>query len=197
MFEVLVHERFTQMAQIVDEYVENKSVPIIVNLESYMKKVESSAAIYDEKEANKVKGDMFEILACVFFHRFGDEHKVALNNYKPIALSEDFGVDGIGTNAAGTEVAVQVKYRHNPLDLITYGDIAKTFSAGTLIHKLDLTKNNSIYVFTSSKDVTAPCKEVFGARLRVINKDIIETYIDENKNFWANYLQTIYDILQK
>jgi hypothetical protein len=97
---------------------------------------------------------------------------------------DDFGIDGFGVNASGLKCAVQVKYRSNCLELITYNDISKTDTSARRQYDLDLCGPNRIYVFTTSDGVTSACNKVFGKSIRVINKSIISRYIDNNSSFW-------------
>jgi hypothetical protein len=161
----------------------------------FVSKVESLAetnfpnAQCDEKELDKLnsfKGDMLEILTEIFFYVYSADPAVGIRDYVPVALSEDYGVDGIGTNVNGDRCAIQVKYRKNPIELITYGDIAKTDSAGRRRHNLPLEKNNTIFLFTTGEGITSACEQVFGNVIRVINRRIISGMIDNNNNFWES-----------
>lgn len=146
----------------------------------------------DEK---KVKGDLFEIFAWIFFRLFENNPSVGLVEYEPIDIDEDYGVDGVGKNANGHKVAVQVKYRRNPKDLVLYTEIAKTYASGELMLGLNLKKENSIYVFTNCIDITPSCKKVFGNIVKILNTDGIDHYIHNNENFWESFYKEICDYL--
>lgn len=155
-------------------------------------------AAYDEKEEDKLntfKGDMLEVLSEVFFHIFSSHPAVGISNYNPILLSEDYGVDAVGTNVNGDLCAVQVKYRNNPVALITYEDMTKTYTAGKLSHRLSLEKNDTVFLFTTGEGITAPCEQVFGSLIRVINRRIIAGLIDNNQNFWEAVQTMVLDTL--
>lgn len=149
----------------------------------------------EKENRNKFKGDIFEIFAWRFFNGFKNDPSVGLVEYKPIRIEEDYGVDGIGINANGNKVAVQVKYRRNLKDLIRYSDIAKTYTSGKLELGLDLKEKNSIYVFTNSTGITPACERVFGNMIKVLNFSAIDHYIHNNINFWNFFYEEICNYL--
>ena len=164
-------------------------------LKDLNKIIEKLSLDQPKDEVNTFKGDMLEIVTCVFFNVFGCDPSVGLIDYKPICIENDYGVDGIGINANGTEVAVQVKYRKNSTTKISYSDIARTYTSGRLELKLNLEKKDSIYVFTNAEDVTSPCQKVFGNIIKVLNNKAIDHYIRNNKSFWSDFYNRIYDYL--
>jgi hypothetical protein len=154
-------------------------------LEEYMKAVEIYAkTIKDDDARLTFKGDMLEILAEIFFKAFANDPRVGLRNYAPIPLDEDYGVDGQGCNANGKKCAVQVKYRANPLDLVTYAEIARTYASGVVQLGLDLKGDNCIFVFTTANGVNFHCETVFKKMLRILNRPVIENEINNNASFW-------------
>lgn len=155
-----------------------------------------SNQISDSEEQNVFRGDMLEILAEIFFGAFASDPAVGLKDYVPVPLDKDYGVDGIGVNAAGTKCAVQVKYRKNPLDKITYSEVARTFTSGIMQLKLPLFEGqDNIFIFTSAYDVTVACKTVFENKIHVLNRDVIKNKIDNNVNFWNYAYEQIKDTL--
>ena len=138
-------------------------------------------------EINKFKGDMLEVLAELFFHQFGADEAVGLTDYCPVDIEADYGVDAVGTNANGHKCAVQVKYRSNPADPISYADIARTFTSA--IRQLNLEDvyrhDRTVYLFTTANGVTGPFEKVMGQKCVVISRTAIATKIDNNKTFWA------------
>jgi len=132
----------------------------------------------------KFKGDVLEVLAELFFTRFQCDPAFGLTDYTPVRITEDFGVDAKGINANGDRAVVQVKYRGNPEELIEYTDLSKTFTSGILRHRLDPTKDHTLFVFTTARDVNWVCQQDFGNKLVVLNRAIIGRTIDNNRNFW-------------
>lgn len=141
----------------------------------------------------KFKGDCLEIFAELFFNQFQNDPSVGLMNYEPVDIEDDYGVDATGFNADNRKVAVQVKYRSNPQELVLYEEIAKTFASGELLMDLDLKHKQSVYIFTTAIGVTPACKKVFGNRLVMINIDIIKQFVDNNANFWKQAYMEVYN----
>lgn len=183
----------------------------VVNMKSFVNKTEQLATVilnsdkltgksdeYKRNYVNKFKGDMLEIFAELFWSVFQASPTVGIIDYKPVSEAEDYGVDGIGTNAAGTKCAIQIKYRANPVgeeSKISLEDIAKTYCNGRRQHQLDLDKDNSIIVFTSGTDITEPCKVVFGKTIHLINRNHIDFNISTNKTFWSSIRKEIVSVL--
>ncbi len=164
----------------------------ISTIDSFVKKVELMAPLKfpnasndrrEEDKLNSFKGDMLEVLCEIFFNIYASDPAVGLLDYTPVSLADDYGVDGIGRNVNGDHCAIQIKYRSNPLELIPLADMAKTYAAGRLLHGLPLNKDNSIFLFTTGKGITAPCHYVFNNIIRVIDRQIISGLIDNNQNF--------------
>jgi hypothetical protein len=139
----------------------------------------------ETEERNIFRGDMLEVLAEIFFGAFANDPSVGLTGYTPVPLPEDYGMDGQGNNAAGIDCAVQVKYRGDPTDLVTYAEIARTFTSAVLQRGLPLYNgSDNIFIFTSAYDVTVACKTVMGNKIHVLNRGIIQQKIDNNVSFW-------------
>lgn len=145
---------------------------------------ELAPTIGDEDAQNAFKGDMLEVFAEMFFTVFDAHPAVGLKDYKPISISEDYGVDAIGINVNGDKCAVQVKYRSNPLMKIDYPDLAKTYWAGRDIHGLSLTNNDTIFLFTTGCGVSHGVEHVGKKKVRVINRSVIAGLVDNNLSFW-------------
>ena len=137
-------------------------------------------------EINKFRGDMLEVFSEIFFTVFGADEGVGISNYEPMDIGNDYGVDATGTNVNGHKVAVQVKYRGNPNDLIPYADIARTYTSATLQLGLSDVANHdhTIYLFTTSSGVTGAFEKVMGRKCVIVNRAIIQHKVDNNKEFW-------------
>jgi hypothetical protein len=158
---------YTECADLYEDFKQRKGVD--TTFQVFINKVEALSKSFPDVDAGyKFKGDML----------------VGLSDYTPIPIEEDYGVDGKGINAAGTECVVQIKFRANPLDLVTYEEMAKTDTSGKRQLNIPLDGDNCVYVFTTANGVTIACQTVFGKALRVISKDIIANEIDNNVNFW-------------
>jgi len=164
-------------------------------LNAFKESIEQHAQNKPIDEQNIFKGDMLEILAEIFFKAFQNDPRVGLSDYTPVPLEEDYGVDGFGINAAGKQCAVQVKFRSNPLDSVTYAELARTYASAILLQKIPLEGDNCLYIFTTAQDVTHPNGTVFGSMLRVISHNIISEEINNNINFWNAAFEEIKETL--
>ena len=149
----------------------------------------------DGEERDCFRGDMLEILAEMFFKAFENSPTVGLKDYTPVPLPEDYGVDGHGVNANGTPCAAQVKYRGDPSNLVTYAEIARTYTSGRTQLGLALEGDDTIFVFTSASGVTVACQTVLGKKVRVLNREAIAKEIDNNVSFWQLAYDEIKDTL--
>ena len=165
----------------------------INNVDAMSKKISKSNP---EIDVNKFKGDMLEVFAEIFFNSFQADERIGIRNYTPILIDSDFGVDAKGINVNGHACVVQVKYRTNPTDLITYSDIAKTFTAGVLQHKIPLYANDyTVFLFTTSSGISGAFNKIFEkTAVIILRKDIAEK-VDNNKNFWLEAYSSIYETL--
>lgn len=136
-----------------------------------------------------------DVFATLFFESFKHNPAIRLEKHETVKIENDYGVDGKGINAARNECAVQVKYRSNPYDLITYADIARTYTSARLQFGMELNKPNSIFILTSANNITPSCKRVMGDIVQVINKSIILKMVDKNKSFWGFSYSQIEKIL--
>lgn len=146
---------------------------------------------------NSFKGDIFEIFCEIFFAEFESSPDVGLRDYAPVDRHDDYGVDAIGTNPYGNKVAVQAKFRIDPFELIDWGSLAKTDSAGRRRHNLLLDQPNTIFLITTGDGATPACHEVLGRKLRVINRRVISGKVDNNQTFWHNAEQRLVATIER
>jgi hypothetical protein len=156
----------------------------VKTIKSFIKEVEALSLKYNILDIPSFKGDMLEILSEIFFGAFRNDTSIGIREYNPIPLDEDYGVDAIGINVNNDKCAIQVKYRANPLDLIEYTDMAKTYTSARIRNNIPLENDNTLYLFTTAYSITTACDTVFGKKLRVINRNIIAGKIDNNHSFW-------------
>lgn len=153
--------------------------------------------ITDLDERNKFYGDMLEVFSEVFFTILVGNPAYGLNDYTPVDINDDFGVDATAINVVGHRCAVQVKYRSNPSDIITYSDIAKTFtSAVCQFDMMDVVNHDcTIFLFTNAFGVSHQFEEVLKGKAVIINQGVIKHEVDNNQFFWAKAYDLIFDKL--
>ena len=174
-----------------------KKIDLFCKSETNRLTLEKYSQHYIDDYINVLKGDLFEIFAEIFFLAFENDPEVGIKNYQIASLVDDYGVDAIGKNVNGDDAVIQMKYRSNPMELIDYDSLGKTYSSGKLQHNIPLEKNDTIFLFTTGNGATDPCKKVFRKKLRIINRKIIEGKVDNNKSFWDFAEKKIGETFQK
>ena len=153
--------------------------------------------IEDDDTRYKFVGDMLEVFAEIFFNQFQTDEAIGITDYTPVDINDDFGVDATGKNVNGHQSAIQVKYRSNPADLITYADIARTYTSALM--QLNMTDvyehNHTVYLFTNSSGATGAFTKVMQNKVVIITRAEIRTKVDNNVIFWENAYQRIFDTL--
>jgi hypothetical protein len=153
--------------------------------------------IADEDVRNKFKGDMLEVFSEIFFYQFQSDESLGVTEYSPIEINDDYGVDARGVNVNGKETAIQVKYRSNPDDKISYADIARTFTSAVLqLHMKDVIDNDrTVFLFTNAGGVTGAFDKVMQKKTVIITRGVIATKVDNNVTFWKNAFDMIWNTL--
>jgi len=137
---------------------------------------------------------MLEVFSEIFFKNFENDEGLGITEYKPIDINDDYGVDARGVNVNGHQSAIQVKYRSNPEDKISYADIARTFTSAVLqLHMSDvITHDRTVFLFTNAGGVTGAFDTVMQKKTVIITRSIISTKVDNNVTFWKNAYDLIY-----
>lgn len=149
---------------------------------------------FDDDAKNKFKGDMLEVFSEIFFKQFESDESLGITEYQPIEINDDYGVDARGINVNGKQTAIQVKYRSNPEDRISYADIARTFTSAVLqLHMKDVIDNDrTVFLFTNAGGVTGAFDTVMQKKTVIITRGVISTKVDNNITFWKNAYDLIY-----
>lgn len=150
--------------------------------------------ISDPDTANKFKGDMLEVFAEIFFAQFSADSEFGLqHNYEPVEIGDDYGVDAKATNVNGHKSVVQVKYRANPSELISYADIARTFTSALCQYHIDdvYKHDHTVFLFTNGGGVTGAFDKIMQKKTVILNRAFIASKVDNNVTFWA----TAYDMI--
>lgn len=151
----------------------------------------------DEDARNKFKGDMLEVFSEIFFYQFQTDEALGITEYQPIEINDDYGVDARGINVNGKQTAIQVKYRSNPEDRISYADIARTFTSAVLqLHMKDVIDNDrTVFLFTNAGGVTGAFDTVMQKKTVIITRGVISTKVDNNVTFWKNAFDMMWKTL--
>lgn len=159
--------------------------------------ISDSHRITDLDERHKFVGDMLEVFSEIFFNVFYAHPAYGLTEYTPVDINEDYGVDATGVNVLGHKSAVQVKFRSNPLDIISYADIAKTFTSAVLQLGMEDVYNypHTVFLFTNSNGVSHQFDHIMQSKAVIITNNIISNEVDGNVTFWKHAYDMIYEKL--
>jgi hypothetical protein len=148
----------------------------------------------DDDTRNKFKGDMLEVFSEIFFKNFESDEGLGLTEYQPIDINDDYGVDARAVNVNGHHTAVQVKYRSNPEDKISYDDIARTVTSALFqLNMADVYNHDrTVFLFTNAGGVTGAYNTVMQKKSVIITRSVIATKVDNNVTFWKNAYDLIY-----
>lgn len=148
------------------------------------------------KDADKVKGDLFEIFTECFFKVLPTSPSkgggYGIYGYKPAPANDDYGVDATGIGMDGKPLTVQVKFRSNPTDELTQDDI-KQFALQSIVNfGVDKDTTTNMIVFTNAKGLHWITESrVFSGRVRAMGQDEIAALIDNNSVFWKLVLDLV------
>jgi len=81
----------------------------------------------DQQESNLIKGNIFEIFVEFLIKKLGSGNNIGIVDYQPAQTIKDYGVDGVGIGLNGKPSTVQIKFRSNSNDDITYEEVSKFF----------------------------------------------------------------------
>ena len=161
----------------------------------------TSDPIFQEELYNRFVGDFFELFAEYFFKTCSAVGQYGIINYQPANNTKDWGVDGYGIAAdqresvgGPTPAVVQVKFRSNPMDEISYTMLAKTGWDGIKNYGLDISRKNNVILFTNTENGSNYlAKDALGDNLYVIKKsdlDKDQTGI-KTVTFWEGFYNSM------
>lgn len=155
----------------------------------------ATGGIYQETLYNHFVGDLFELFAEFFFKTCSGVGQYGILNYQVAANQKDWGVDasGIAADQRGgtTPAVVQVKFRSNPMDEISYTMLAKTGWDGIKNYGLDIGRKNNVILFCNTeKGANYLAKEAMGDNLYVIDMRLLDRDVTgiRTSAFWNNFL---------
>lgn len=150
---------------------------------------------YQEELYNQFVGDYFEAFA-EFFLKYNSE-AYGVSDYKAAINTQDWGVDGYGivtdqrdSSGGPTPCVVQVKFRSNPFDEISYTCLAKTGWDGVKNYNLDITRKKNIILFTNVNGGNYLAKDALGSNLYEITRSTFDDDRSRIKTvqFWEKFL---------
>lgn len=145
----------------------------------------------EEDGADKLKGDLFEVFAEVFFKLTASDSRVGITNYTPGASTDDYGVDGYGIAMNGSPCTVQVKFRSDVTTKLTIKDLKNFQGLSYKRYKVPVESTQNLFVFTNCSGVH------WNTETRVMENSVItfccyngdsnhslNSLVDNNYSFW-------------
>ena len=141
-------------------------------------------------DPDKYKGDAFEFFIELFLMLHPCDNRVGVYDYKP-TQDNDNGVDGVGVNIRNQKCVVQIKYRSNPLDVLTTNEAHLSnmitdgmMTYGVVIDTVDK-KNFRHFIFTTASGLHYYTEnEMFKNRVKCFNYKNFRSMLDNNMVFW-------------
>lgn len=194
------HEAFVNL------YNKNRKVFELIfkdtkNLSQLSRKIIKISKTFDKfayKDADKLKGDLFEIFSECFFKILGVANTIGVGNYQPAPPIDDYGVDGTGVGMDEKPATIQVKFRSDATTELTQDDI-KQFALQSIVNfGVDKDTKKNMIVFTNAKGLHWITESrVFSGRLRAIGYEKISSLIDNNPIFWKDLESLITDTINE
>lgn len=157
--------------------------------------------IFQEELYNKFVGDTFELFAEFFFKTCSAMGQYGVINYEPAVNMKDWGVDGSGICADQREVSggttpavIQVKFRSNPMDEISYTMLAKTGWDGIKNYGLNVNRKNNIILFCNTESgANYLAKEAISDNLYVIDMKKLDKDVTGIRTiaFWKAFVGSL------
>ena len=151
----------------------------------------------DNYDPDKYKGDAFEFFIELFLMLNPTDNRVGVFEYKP-TQDNDNGVDGIGVNIKGEKCVVQIKYRSNPLDVLTTNEahLSNMVNSGQIDYDVIFDKTNKKnfrhFIFTTAKGLHYYTEnEVFKNRVKCFNYKNFRSMLDNHNYFWNKVREVV------
>lgn len=174
-----------------------KDTNTLTKLTNKIIKVSKSFESYAYKDADKLKGDLFEIFAESFFKILASDNRIGVYNYNPAPPIDDYGVDGTGTGMNDLPLTVQVKFRSDATTELTQEDIKQFAFQSIVTHGVDKDTKTNMIVFTNAKGLHWVTESrVFSGRVRTIGYAEISQLVDNNQVFWKEVKDLIEETIQ-
>lgn len=149
---------------------------------------------YKEVEgSDKLKGDLFEIFAEIFFKLTSSDSRVGVTDYTPGESTDDYGVDGYGVAMNGLPCTVQVKFRSDTTTQLTIKDLKNFQGLSYRKYKVPVDSTKNLFIFTNCRGIH------WNTETKVMESSVItfcsfngesnhslNNLLDDNLSFWRN-----------
>jgi hypothetical protein len=166
-------------------------------LTNKIKKISKSYQALAYPDADKVKGDLFEIFAECFFKILASDNRIGVYNYQPAPPIDDYGVDGFGIGMDDKPLTVQIKFRSDVTTELLQDDIKQFPFQSIVNYNVDKDTTTNMIVFTNSRGLHWVTESnVFSGRIKPIGLEIISNLVDNNSVFWKEVLDMVNETIR-
>ncbi len=186
---IINHESFVNLYNKDQSIFESilKDTKTLSQLSNKIIKVSKNFDALAYKDADKVKGDLFEIFSECFFKILSADNRIGVYNYQPAPPIDDYGVDGIAIGMDEKPLTIQVKFRSDATTELTQEHIKQFAFQSIVTYNVDKDTTTNMIVFTNAKGLHWVTESrVFSGRVRAIGYDQISQLVDNNTVFWRN-----------
>lgn len=176
--------------QSVDDLIDAISTAAIVNAKHLKGKAQ-------EDQQNTFKGNAFEIWVEFFLkYQAPTNNGPAVIDYHPIneKKTDDYGVDGQGLGLDKTPATIQIKFRSNPLNAITYEECAKFHSQSVTPAPFGfgvVNTDNMVFISTAFQLNQHAAKFAGAIRMRHYGLDQLKQIVGPtNPTFWEAFAES-------
>lgn len=171
-----------------------KETKTLAQLSNKIIKTSKSHLSLSYQDADKLKGDLFEIFTECFFKILSADNRIGVYDYQPAPPNEDYGVDGSGIGMDGKPLTIQVKFRSDATTELKQEDINQFAFQSIRKYRVDVDTKTNMILFTNARGLHwASEKNVFLDSIKSIGYSEISNLIDNNTVFWKE----IFDMIQQ
>lgn len=167
--------------------------PSIDSIEDFVKTVDQVARnLYpnDREKQDQFKGDCLEILSEYLLRTKGNDKRLAIKNYQPTKKADDYGVDGWGIGFDLTDYSVQIKYRKNPTEVLTYRDLSTYIADSRKFGSPSVSNPHNMAILTTGKDISHLVKERIPG-IKMIGIDQWKSLVNNDPFFWNGFYESL------
>lgn len=162
-----------------------KDTNTLTKLTNKIIKVSKSFEKFAYKDADKLKGDIFEIFAECFFKILAADNRIGIYNYQPAPPIDDYGVDGTGIGMDTKPATIQVKFRSDATTELLQEDLKQFGYQSLRKYRVDVDTTTNMILFTNTNGMHwATESKVLLDGVRSIGNKEISKLIDNNSVFW-------------
>jgi hypothetical protein len=191
-----------QHSAFVNLYIKDKDFTKVFNVDT-LSKLSSSIIKYSKKfdklaykDADKLKGDLFEIFSESFFQILGADNRIGIDDYKPVNINDN-GVDATAIGMDTKPATIQVKFRSNATEELVERDIKQFPWQSAKVYGVDINTKTNMIVFTNASGMHwYSNKDVFTESIRTLGYDEISQLVNGNTIFWKRVNSLIQETIK-